>query len=177
MSSQETHLQNCRQCKSQSEENKFTRHNSLSLQSAHINPCLYLALNMCSSDVYNFINLHVRLYISSPQHQTSAGTIPVWAYLNYSKDSGICFLFFSHFKTLDMENVYHKINIYINGFSPYRTSQVNHLKFKIYSLISILFSMLRMLNLHFIIIHKHYFSQFTEVIILLILYSGGCLLN
>lgn len=92
------------------QKNKFTRHNSLSLPSAHINPCLYLALNMCSSDVYNVINLHAHLYISFLQRQTSAGPIPVWVSLNYSEDPGICFpFFFSHFKTLEMENVHRKL--------------------------------------------------------------------
>lgn len=123
---------------------------------------------MCTPNVYIFINLCAHLCISFPQLQTSAGTIPVWVYLSYSKDSGICFPFFP-FKTLEMENVYHKININVNGFSPYRTSQVNHLKLKIPSLTSII--MLHMLNLHFIIIHEHYFSQFTRVIVLLILDS------
>lgn len=80
------------------QKNKFTRHNSLSLPSAHINPCLYLALNMCSSDVYNVINLHAHLYISFLQRQTSAGPIPVWVSLNYSKDPGICFPFFFPFQ-------------------------------------------------------------------------------
>lgn len=74
------------------------------------------------------------------------------------------FLFF-HFKIV-LENVHHKINIYVNGFSPFRTSQVNHLKLKIHSLTSI--TMLHILNLYSIIIHKHYFSQFTRVIVLLI---------